>query len=485
MLSVAPRWRGPFSRAARSAAASFATGAHSLPERAQVVVVGGGIIGASTAYHLAGLGFTDVVLLERDQLTSGTTWHAAGLMVTFGSTSETSTEMRKYTKELYKTLEAETGQSTGFNPIGFIEVATNADRLEEYRRVSAHNRFMGVDVREITPAEVKELWPLCDTTDVLAGFYVADDGRVNPVDAAMALAKGAKLKGAVVLEGVTATGVTRSDDGKRVTGVTTDQGTIEAEYVVNCAGMWARQFGEQCGVSVPLQAAEHYYMITDDMPAVDPSWPVLEDPSSYAYYRKEGSGLMVGLFEPEAAAWNVDRIPDDFSFGEIEPDWERMMPFLEKAMARVPASLETGMKKFFCGPESFTPDLAPIVGEAPELRNYFVGAGMNSIGILTGGGLGRAHAHGIKHGEPDVDVTGMNIDRLCAHQRTPRYRAERVVESLGNVYKYGLHSTRGRDETCPFVWMPYWRCVLRGVYCVVCTVRCVVWSVRWCVLCAL
>ena len=396
--------------------------------------MGGGIIGTSTAYHLAALGCKDVVLLERDALTSGTTWHAAGLMVTFGSTSETSTRMRQYTRELYSTIpEEETGQSTGFQPIGFIEVATTPDRLEEYRRVAAFNRHMGVDVHEISPEEVKRLWPLADTSDVLAGFYVEDDGRVNPVDAAMAFSKGARMRGATVVEGIAATGVTRSDDGRTVTGVTTTMGTIEAEYVVNTCGMWARQFGEKCGVNVPLQAAEHYYLITDAMD-IDPSWPVLEDPSSHAYYRKEGAGLMVGLFEPVAAAWNVGAIPEDSSFTEIEPDWERMAPFLEKAMARVPDSLGAGVKTFFCGPESFTPDLAPIVGEAPELRNYFVGAGMNSIGILTGGGIGRALAHWVRHGEPDVDVTGFNIDRLHPHQRTPAYRAARVVESLGKVY---------------------------------------------------
>jgi glycine/D-amino acid oxidase-like deaminating enzyme len=270
------------------------------------------------------MGVNDVILLEQQQLTSGTTWHAAGLMVTFGSLSETSTEFRKYTKHLYSTLEAETGQSTGFKPVGFIELATDADRLEEYRRVSTFNRKCGIDVHEISPSEVKQLFPLCETKDVLAGFYVKDDGRVNPVDAAMALAKGARMKGARIFEGVQVTGVTKEwlpdRINKRVTGVTLSDGsTIKAEFVVNCGGMWARQFGETCGVNVPNQAAEHYYLITDSMPEVDPSWPVIEDPSSYTYIRPEGGGLMVGLFESEAAAWNVNRIPDTFSFGEIEP----------------------------------------------------------------------------------------------------------------------------------------------------------------------
>jgi 4-methylaminobutanoate oxidase (formaldehyde-forming) len=406
--------------------------APTLPQRARVVVVGGGIIGCSVAYHLAHLGW-DVVLLERDRLTSGTTWHAAGLMVTFGSTSETSTEMRKYTRDLYARLEAETGQATGFRPCGFIEVAADADRLEEYRRVSAFNRHCGVDVHEISPAQVQDLFPLAHTEDLLAGFYVKEDGRADPVDVTMALAKGARLAGARIIEGVPVTGVTK----KRgvVTGVTTAFGDIEAEYVVNCAGMWARQLGARAGVNIPNQAAEHYYLITDKIKELSATWPVLEDPASHGYYREEVGCLMIGLFEPVCAPWKVDGIPDDASFLTLAPDWERMGPYVETAMRRVPISMEVGVKKFFCGPESFTPDLLPIVGEAPELKNYFVAAGLNSIGILTGGGLGRVLAHWITTGRPDVDVTGFNIDRLHTYQANPEYRRTRTVESLGMVYQ--------------------------------------------------
>jgi glycine cleavage system aminomethyltransferase T/glycine/D-amino acid oxidase-like deaminating enzyme len=404
-----------------------------LPDRARVVVIGGGIIGTSVAYHLAHMGWKDVVLLERDRLTSGTTWHAAGLMVTFGSTSETSTELRKYTRTLYSRLEAETGQATGFMPVGFIEVAADADRLEEFRRVAAFNRHCGVDVEEISPAEVKRLFPLAKVDDIKAGFYVKDDGRVNPVDAAMALAKGAQLAGARLIEGVPVTGILRR--AGRATGVRTAQGDIAAEYVVNCTGMWARQLGEEIGVTIPNQAAEHYYLITEKIPDLPRSLPVLEDPASHAYYREEGGGLLVGLFEPVCAPWKVEGIPDDFSFAEIEPDWDRMAPYLETAMARVPVTLEAGIKKFFCGPESFTPDLRPIVGEAPELKNYFVAAGLNSIGILTGGGLGRLLAHWIITGSPDMDVTPFNIDRLHPYQANPEYRRARTIESLGLVYR--------------------------------------------------
>ncbi len=403
-----------------------------LPQRARVVIVGGGIIGCSVAYHLAHAGWRDVVLLERDRLTSGTTWHAAGLMVTFGSLSETSTELRRYTRDLYARLEAETGLATGFDPVGFIEVAADTDRLEEYRRVSAFNRHCGIDVHEISAAEVGELFPLARTDDILAGFYVAEDGRANPVDVTMSLAKGARLAGATLIEGVPVTGVLTEHGA--VTGVSTAIGDIEAEYVVNCAGMWARQLGAQSGVNIPLQAAEHYYLLTEPIAGVSRQWPVLEDPSSYGYFREEGGGLLLGLFEPVCAPWNVGRVPDGFSFGEIQPDWERMGPYLETAMRRVPVTGEAGIRKLFCGPESFTPDLAPIVGEAPEIKNYFVAAGMNSIGILTGGGLGRVLAHWIVTGRPDVDVTGFNIDRLHDYQANPEYRRTRTVESLGAVY---------------------------------------------------
>jgi glycine cleavage system aminomethyltransferase T/glycine/D-amino acid oxidase-like deaminating enzyme len=459
-----------------------------VPKHARVVVIGGGVIGTSIgtylhclhcialhgvcvilysillcftynkfflfllnlhaiiAYHLAQLGWDNIVLLEQSKLTSGTTWHAAGLMVTFGSKSETVTDIRKYSKHLYSTLEEETGLSTGFKPVGFIEVATDMGRLEEYRRISDFNRKCGIDVHEISPAEILKLFPLAKVDDVLAGFYVPTDGRVNPVDLTMSLAKGARMKGALLLEDVEVIDVLHN--GKRVTGVSTTHGDIQADYVVNCAGMWARQLGEKSGVNIPNQAAEHYYMITDKMPDVDPNWPVLEDPSSYTYIRPEAGGLMVGLFESKAAPWNVNKIPKEFTFGEIDPDWDRMSPFLEKAMSRVPRTMESGIMKFFCGPESFTPDLAPIVGEAPELKNYFVCAGLNSIGIISGGGLGRIMANWIVNGKPDVDVTGFNIDRLQRYQNTPKYRSDRVTEALGMVYKchypaYAVTSARG------------------------------------------
>jgi glycine cleavage system aminomethyltransferase T/glycine/D-amino acid oxidase-like deaminating enzyme len=404
-----------------------------LPQTTRVVVVGGGVIGCSVAYHLAELGWTDVVLLERHQLTSGTTWHAAGLMTSFGSTSETQVKMRMYTRDLWSRLEVETGLSTGFEPLGFIELAADKDRVEEYRRVAAFNRLLGNDVEEIGPDEVKRLFPLARVDDIQAGFYLPQDGRVNPVDATMSLAKGARQKGVKIIEDVSVTGV--STKNGRAAGVTTTEGDIEAEFVVNCAGMWARQLGALNGVTIPNQSTEHYYLITEPIPEVTRDLPIIEDPSSYGYYREEGGGLMIGLFEPVCSPWKVDGVPADFSFGEIEPDWERMAPFLEKAMSRVPITQEAGILKLFCGPESFTPDMGVAFGETPEIRNYFVAAGLNSIGLITGGGLGRIMAQWITTGDPGVDITPINIDRFHAYQGNPEYRKTRVVETLGMVYR--------------------------------------------------
>ncbi|MBM6400621.1 GcvT family protein [Phycicoccus sonneratiae] len=407
-----------------------------LPSRARVVVIGGGVIGTSVAYHLAQAGETDVVLLERDRLTSGTTWHAAGLMTCFGSFSETSTRLRLYSRDLYGRLEAETGQSTGFKPVGLVEAAADRDRLEEYRRVATFQRRLGLEVEEVSPAEMAELFPLARTDDLVGGFHVPGDGRVNPVDLTMALAKGARAHGVRVVEGVRVEQVVTRPRGvvEEVTGVVTDRGTIECDVVVNAAGMWARELAAQNGVVVPNQAAEHYYLVTEPIDGMSPDAPVFEDPASYGYYREEGGGMMVGLFEPEAAAWKVEGIPRDFSFGTLPPDTDRVGPFLEKAMARVPVVETAGIRTFFCGPESFMPDLSPGVGEAPGIHGYFVCAGLNSVGILSAGGLGRILAHWVVSGRPDVDVTGFDVARFRDHQLLPEHRRARTAEVLGTVY---------------------------------------------------
>jgi 4-methylaminobutanoate oxidase (formaldehyde-forming) len=408
-----------------------------------VVVIGGGVIGCSTAYHLARRGWTDVVLLERHKLTSGTTWHAAGLVVTSGFTTSTGMKIAKYTRDLYATLEQETGFATGFDPVGLLQIAANPEILEDLRRKMTFGRSMGIDTHELSPGEVAKLWPLARTDDVLAGFLTADDGRVNPVDVTVSLSKGAKARGVQIFEGVEVTGVEQVRGA--VSGVTTNRGPIQAEYVVNCAGMWGREVGEMAGVSCPLQAAEHYYIILEGVDGMHRDLPVLEDPSVYGYFREETSGLMVGLFEPNASPWALEGIPEGFSFGTLDPDLDRLMPYLQNALERLPSAVDARVRQFFCGPESFTPDLSPLVGEAPELRNFFVAAGLNSLGILQGGGIGRLIASWIVDGLPDVDVAELHIDRFQRHQTNRDYRRDRTREIVGEMYK--VHFPNDSFET--------------------------------------
>ena len=409
--------------------------AAAVPGSARVVIIGGGVIGTSVAYHLAHLGWTDVVLLERDQLTSGTTWHAAGLIVSGGMTTETLAWMTKYSTDLYAALEDETGLSTGFKPVGYLQTASNPERMHKLRREADFLRLAGIEREEISAREVADLWPHVDPTDVIGGFFTASEGRADPYNVAMSLAAGARALGVRVVQGAPVTGITRRDG--RVTGVATERGTIEAEYVVNCAGMWARQIGAMAGVAVPLQAIEHAYLITEPFEGVSPDLPIFEDPDRFAYYREETGGLMVGLFEPVAAPWSIDRVPDDFSFGEIPSDWDRLAPFLEYAMEILPGLSDVGVRKLFTGPESFTPDNGFLMGEAPELDGFFVAAGFNSLGILTGGGAGSIIANWIVDGTPPVDVTGVDVARLQRWQAARPYLAERSVELLGRLHSTG------------------------------------------------
>ena len=404
----------------------------SLPGRARVVIVGGGVTGCSIAYHLAHLGWTDIVLLEQNRLTAGTTWHAAGLITSAGMTDETALFFSRYSRDLYSRLEEETGHSTGFRPVGHISLATSPERQAALRREAAWMHGFGVADTEISPRELAGMWPLARTDDVLSAFYVADEGRADPVGVATSLAKGARQLGATVIEGIAATGV-RVGRG-RVTGVLTEDGEIETEVVVNAAGMWARQFGALAGVHVPLQAAEHYYLLTDTVAGMDADLPVIEDPDSYGYYRPEGDGMLVGLFEPVGAPWSLDGVPRDFAFGKLPPDWERMEPYLAKAMERIPSLADTGVRTFFCGPESFTSDVRPLLGPAPELDGYFVAAGLNSLGILSGGGVGAMLAHWIVDGVPPVDATAVAIDRTATYETSRKFRSQRTVEQLGVLF---------------------------------------------------
>ncbi|HTY72381.1 MAG TPA: FAD-dependent oxidoreductase [Actinomycetes bacterium] len=410
-----------------------------LPSRARVVIVGGGVIGCSVAYHLSALGVSDVVLVERHDLTAGTTWHAAGLITSAGMVDETSLWMARYSRDLYTRLEAETGHSTGFRPIGHLHLATTPQRLETLRRERSFQRGFGVDNVEISAAEVAELSPITAVDDILAASYVADEGRADPVGVATALSKGATARGVTIVKGVSVTGV-RTSAG-RVSAVTSDAGEIECETVVLATGLWTRELARRCGIDVPLQAAEHYYLLTEPFDGVHRDLPVIEDPDRYAYYREEGGGLLVGLFEPVGAPWALDRPPADFAFGTIAPDWERMTPYLEAAMQRYPALADAGLRTFFCGPESFTPDLHPMLGPTPEVDGVYVAAGLNSLGILLGGGVGSVVAQWIVDGRAPVDVTHYSVERALPYETTRAFRGDRVRESLGVLFGDGVWPT--------------------------------------------
>jgi glycine cleavage system aminomethyltransferase T/glycine/D-amino acid oxidase-like deaminating enzyme len=415
--------------AAAKAGAQPSTASVELPSRAQYVVVGGGVIGTSIAYHLAQLGATDVVLLERRQLTSGTTWHAAGEVVS-GGTTEDALWMARYSAELYARLEEETGLSTGFRTCGYLQLATTARRDEAYRRETAYMRSVGMTKEILSPREVGELVPLMRTDDVIHGFWTPDEGRANPVDVTMSLAKGARQRGARIFEDTEVTDFLL--ERGRVVGVRTERGDVECEKVVLAAGLWGRELAAKAGVTVPLQAAEHYYLLTEPIAGVTPeSVPVVEEPESYGYYREEGGGLLVGMFEPVGKAWSLDGTPRDSAFAVLPPDWDRLAPFLEVAMRRFPALEEAGIRTLFCGPESFTDDLSPMLGESPEVDGLYLACGLNSVGILSGGGLGHMMARWLIEERPPLDVTAVGVDRAHEFQATRLFRRERTVERLG------------------------------------------------------
>src|SRR3954454_24679865 len=415
--------------AASRAGESSSSSSGDLPDRAQYVVVGGGVIGTSIAYHLALLGAADVVLLERKQLTSGTTWHAAGEVVS-GGTTEDALWMARYSAELYARLEEETGLATGFRQCGYLQLATSARADESLRRETAYMRSVGMTKDVLSPREVADLVPLMRTDDVVRGFWTPDEGRANPVDVTMSMAKGARQRGARIFEETEVTDFVLEHG--RVVGVRTEHGNIECEKVVLAAGLWGRELAAKAGVTVPLQAAEHYYLLTEPIDGVTPeSVPVIEEPESYGYYREEGGGLLVGMFEPVGKAWGRDGKARGRAFVGLPPDWDRMAPFLEVAMRRFPALEDAGIVTLFCGPESFTDDISPMLGESPEVDNLYLACGLNSVGILSGGGLGHMMAQWLIEGHPPLDLTAVGVDRTHEFQATRRFRQERTVERLG------------------------------------------------------
>jgi 4-methylaminobutanoate oxidase (formaldehyde-forming) len=401
-----------------------------LPTHAQIVIIGGGIIGCSLAYHLTRLGRKDVLLLERKKLTSGTTWHAAGLVRAMLYTANL-TKLAKYTVDLYKTLERETGQATGYKQNGSLSIATNAERWDELRRGASMARAFGVPAEPVTPKRVQELWPLMNTADLIGAIHFLEDGSTNPADTTMAFAKGARAGGARLIEDCKVTGV-RTRNG-RVLGVTTEAGDVSAEIVVNCAGLWGREVGKMAGVDVPLHACEHFYIVTESM-NVPATLPVMRDMDACAYYKEDAGKLLIGAFEPKAKPWAVDGIPEDFCFTELPEDFDHFEPVLQGAIHRVPRLAETGIRKFFNGPESFTTDQRYLLGPSLELENFYVAAGFNSIGIQSAGGAGMALAHWIAEGHPPFDLWDVDIRRSMPHQNVKSFLVDRVSEALGLLY---------------------------------------------------
>jgi glycine cleavage system T protein len=402
-----------------------------LPARARAVIVGGGVIGCSVAYHLTKMGWSDVVLLERKQLTSGTTWHAAGLVGQLRQ-SINMTQLARYTAELYRGLEAETGQATGYRQCGSLSLATTAGRMEELQRNASMAKVFGLTVNVVGPGEIGSLYPLADLQDVIGGIHIPSDGYANAVDVTQALAKGARSRGALIVQDLKVTAI--HQDSGRVTGVQTDRGRIDADYVVLCGGMWTRDLAAAIGVTVPLHACEHYYVLFQDVPGLTPDMPVLRDYDHCSYFKYDAGKLLVGAFEPHARPWGAGGIPDDFCFGEIAGDFSHFEPVLLDAMRRIPALEKAGIQKFFCGPESFTPDVRYHLGESAELENCFVAAGLNSIGLQSAGGIGRVVSEWIRDGHPPVDLWEVDVRRNMPFQINRKYLKARVSESLGLLY---------------------------------------------------
>lgn len=402
-----------------------------LPDSARVVIIGGGVMGCSVAYHLAKLGWRDVLLLEQGRLSCGTTWHAAGLVGQLRA-HQNMTRLVQYSAELYSKLEEETGQATGWNQCGSVLVARTPERVTLFKRIASTAAAQGIACEPISIKEAADKCPVMRTDDLLGALWLPLDAKVNPADVTQALAKGARQRGVRIFEQTRVTAIhTRSG---AVTGVSTSQGEVKADYVVNCAGQWAKQVGRLCGVTVPLHSAEHMYIVTGLIEGVQRNLPVLRDPDGYIYIKEEVGGLLVGGFEPQAKPWGMDGIPEGFEFGILPDDWDQFEILMQNALMRIPALETAEIKTFMNGPESFTPDNNFILGGAPELKNFFVGAGFNSIGIASGGGAGRALAEWIVNGEPTLDLWPVDIRRFARFHGNDALLHDRVKEVLGLHY---------------------------------------------------
>ncbi len=405
-----------------------------LPSHARVVIIGGGIIGCSTAYHLAKLGWSDVVLLEKHKLTSGSTFHAAGLVGQLRSSANI-TQLLKYSVELYNTLEAETGLGTGWKMNGGLRLACNKERMIEIERQATMAQSFGLEMDMLTPQQAQDLWPLMDISDVAGAAFLPTDGQANPSDITQALAKGARNGGAQIIEECTVSGITIKDG--RATGVTTDLGDIACEIVVNCGGQWAGEIGRMAGVCVPLCSVEHQYMITEAIEGITSDLPTLRDPDRLTYFKEDVGGLVMGGYEPNPIAWAEQGIPEGFNFTLLDSNWDHFEQLMEHALVRVPALENAGIKTLTNGPESFTPDGNFILGEAPELDNFYVGAGFNAFGIASGGGAGKALAEWIVGGEPSLDLWPVDIRRFGKHHNDQNWVRTRTLELYGKHYTMG------------------------------------------------
>ncbi len=406
-----------------------------LPAHAQIVVIGGGIIGCSTAYHLARDHKADVILLEQGKLTSGSTWHAAGLVGQLRS-SASITRVLKYSVELYKELAAETGLETGWKMTGCLRLATNEDRWTEYKRLATTARSFGMEMHLVSPEEVKRMWPLMDVSDLVGASWLPTDGQASPSDITQSLAKGARMHGARIHEGVRVLGF--GMEAGRITSVKTSAGEIACEKVVNCAGQWARQVGAMAGINVPLQPVKHQYIVTEKIDGLASDAPTLRDPDRRTYFKEEVGGLVMGGYEPNPQAWTTGDVPNDWEFRLFDDDFDHFEQHMDQAIARVPALADAGVKQMINGPESFTPDGNFILGPAPECANMYVGAGFNAFGIASGGGAGWVLADWVMKGEAPLDLWVVDIRRFSGMHRDRQWVSDRTLEAYGKHYTIGF-----------------------------------------------
>lgn len=425
----------------------------SLPSSTKVVVIGGGIAGCSVAYHLAKFGWKDTILLERDQLTSGTTWHAAGLVGQLGATA-TITKLRKYSLNLYKELETFTGLSTGLKQNGSITVASTKERLQELLRQATAANLFNINVEVIDQKKIKDLYPVINNEDIYGGIHIPNDGQADPVGVTNVLAKAAKMNGAQIFEKTSVTKILVKNN--KIVGVETAKGKIDCEYVVLATGMWSRQIGEEIGVSVPLYPNEHFYIITEPMKDLPKNLPVLRDYNACLYLKEDAGKMLVGIFEPNSKNAFKDKgiVPNDFSFGEFPDDFDHFEPYLEKSFHRLPILETAGIRKFFAGPESFTPDTQYLLGETAEVKNLFTCCGFNSIGIVSAGGAGRVTAEWIMNGHMTEDLYSLDIKRFQKFHSSKKFIMERVTETLGDLYgmhwPYKQHYTSRNQKLLPY-----------------------------------